>query len=288
MLSYLSSISKYPLLTRQQEIELARKVQKGDLEARDLMVISNLRLVVNIARNYQGRGLPLLDLIEEGNLGLIHAVYKFDPEKGFRFSTYATWWIREGIEQALIAKTRLVKLPVHVWRDVRALICARRKLEQQYAEQMVNVQMLSQATDKTPDYVHWLLESLEGNNYISEFTGRNGEERPISLFDCIADESVATPSDFIGRLEVIGLVREWFDSLTVQQQKIIEYRFGLNDTDLKTFHDISAELGLSRQRIRQIMLGCLAVLRRRLKARGLYVDPKKAEQEPKKAEQSPA
>ena len=262
---YLSQVGFRPLLTAAQEVEYGRLVQKGDMEARCLMIESNLRLVVKIARRYSNRGLPLLDLIEEGNLGLIHAVGKFDPERGFRFSTYATWWIRQTIERALMNQTRTIRLPIHVIKEINVYLRVSRRM--------------SQKLDREPSSEEIAAELERPHEDVERMLGLNERitsvDRPMSsdtdrvLLDAIPDEVTLEPSAQLHSNELQAVVASWLVQLTDKQRAVVTRRYGLDGKDRATLEDVGAQIGVTRERVRQIQMDALRRLRKILEAEGL-------------------
>ena len=268
LLSYISSVRRYPLLTQEDEVRLGRLVQQGDVKARNNMITSNLRLVIRIARDYKTRGVPMLDLIEEGNLGLIHAVNKFDPERGFRFSTYATWWIRQGIEQAIMNQARLVRLPFHVIKDLNQVLKVRKQLQEQDPRKVVTVKEIADALNIEEDKVIAMLMVAEGVS-ISDFNVKNKDnEKNVSLLDLIADERSIPFDEQLGSSELAKAIGQWMDSLNERQKIIVIHRFGINDNDIKTLEEIGEMLHLTRERVRQLQKNVLVSLKRFLKNYG--------------------
>jgi len=261
---YLSQVGFRPLLTAQQEVELGRRVQKGDPEARKLMIESNLRLVVKIARRYTNRGLPLLDLIEEGNLGLIHAVEKFDPERGFRFSTYATWWIRQTIERGLMNQTRTIRLPIHVIKEINVFLRAARKLSQDL-DRDATPEDVAALLDRPLDEVERMLGLTDRPASVDRPVGPDGDR---SLLDSIPDEVSRDPAQQLQEQHVIDVVKRWIGQLSDKQREVVIRRYGLNGHERATLEEVGAEIGVTRERVRQIQMDALKRLRRILEAEG--------------------
>lgn len=260
--NYFSSIRRYPLLSSDEELDIGRKAREGDKSAIDLMITSNLRLVVKIAKNYRARGVPLLDLIEEGNLGLIHAVQKFDPERGFRFSTYATWWIRQSIEQAIMCQSRLVRLPVHVIKEINIVLKAKRQLQEVDIQKQVTIQEISDLTGKDPETIRNLLSLLEGTSPLDVSVRGSDDDKEVSLLDVVPDTKLPSPFEHVDKREVVEIVRAWFNELPEKQQMVVLYRFGLNDEDVLTLEEVGKKIGLTRERVRQIQSEVLKSLRK--------------------------
>lgn len=268
LVSYISSVRRYPLLTQEDEVRLGRLVKQGDVKARNSMITSNLRLVIKVARDYRTRGVPMLDLIEEGNLGLIHAVNKFDPERGFRFSTYATWWIRQGIEHAVMNQSRLVRLPFHVIKDLNQVLKVKKQLLEKAHGQAVAVKDIAKELDIDEDKVRSMLVVAEGIS-ISDLNVKNKDsEKNVSLLDMLADEKTPTLEEQFGNTEIEKLLRSWIDSLNERQKIIVIHRFGINDNDIKTLEEIGEMLHLTRERVRQLQKTVLISLKKFLKNYG--------------------
>ena len=268
LVSYISSVRRYPLLTQEDEVRLGRLVKQGDVKARNSMITSNLRLVIKVARDYRTRGVPMLDLIEEGNLGLIHAVNKFDPERGFRFSTYATWWIRQGIEHAVMNQSRLVRLPFHVIKDLNQVLKVKKQLQEKAHGQVVAVKDIAKELDIDEDKVRSMLVVAEGIS-ISDLNVKNKDsEKSVSLLDMLADEKTPTLEEQFGNTEIEKLLRSWIDSLNERQKIIVIHRFGINDNDIKTLEEIGEMLHLTRERVRQLQKTVLISLKKFLKNYG--------------------
>jgi RNA polymerase nonessential primary-like sigma factor len=265
---YLKEIGFSPLLTAEEEVFFARKAQKGDGKARKRMIESNLRLVVKIARRYMNRGLTLLDLIEEGNLGLIRAVEKFDPERGFRFSTYATWWIRQTIERGIMNQTRTIRLPVHVLKEINIYQRAARYLAQKLDH------------EPTPEEVANLLdkpvEDVKGmlglNEKVASVDAPLDDDPDRSLLDAIADERTPDPEKVLQRDDLQQLIQQWLDELNDKQREVVERRFGLNHREISTLEEVGADIGVTRERVRQIQVEALKRLRVILEKAGYSVD----------------
>jgi RNA polymerase nonessential primary-like sigma factor len=252
---YLKEIGRSPLLTADEEITLARAGKNGCMKSRQRMIESNLRLVVRIASAYTFRGLPLLDLIEEGNLGLIHAVEKFDPERGCRFSTYSTWWIRQSVERAIMNQGRTVRLPIHVIRELTAHLRAFRNLEQQL-NRKPTVDELAAALDVPAEAV---LTNFQLNEPTSSADEMMNSGR--SVLDAIAADDGASPESHYIEEAAEQLLRHWLEQLTPQQRMVVEYRFGLSGHGRKTLEETGQLMGVTRERVRQVQMAALARLR---------------------------
>ena len=254
---YLKDIQKTNLLTAEEERALARRIDDGDMAARDHMIESNLRLVVKIAKRYMNRGLPFLDLIEEGNLGLIKAVERFKLSKECRFSTYATWWIRQSIERALVNQSRTIRLPVHVSDDINKLIKISRELIRVYNREP-QVAEVAEAMGVEPAYVRRLMVLLKKTYSIEHPMGENSD---YSLIDTIEDSTVVNPLELAEWLNKYQLIADLLATLNDNEKEIIALRFGLNDRDPQTLDTIGRQFGVTRERIRQIEAKSLDKLR---------------------------
>ena len=269
---YLRNVRRTELFTAQQEFEFASKARAGDFEARQSMIEHNLRLVVSIAKAYLGRGVPLSDLIEEGNLGLMHAIDKFEPERGFRFSTYATWWIRQSVERALICQGRAVRLPVHVVRELQQILRARRTLENDaaFAETRpdgIRAEDIAAFLGRDPGAVAELLALAEAPRSLDATNERLSDNQ--SLGDSLVDEVTPDPSGVTQAHEVGQLLDDWIGTLSKREKEILEGRYGLHDREPETLEILSQRLGMTRERVRQIQSDVLAKLKRYLLHRGI-------------------
>ena len=265
---YLREIGAANLLTAEEEISLARRIREGDEEARARMIESNLRLVVKIARRYLNLGLALLDLIEEGNLGLIRAVEKFDPDKGFRFSTYATWWIRQTIESALMNQTRTIRLPIHVVKEINVYLRAARRLSQQLDHEP-SAEEIAALLDKPLQDVERMLGFNERVTSVDLPQGREGD-RP--RLDSIADEHNIEPTEVLQAEDVREHLESWLEKLSDKQREVVVRRFGLQGYDNSTLEQVARELGVTRERVRQIQIDALRRLRVILEQQGFSVE----------------
>lgn len=266
---YLSEIGFSPLLTADEEKELGKLVQEGDEKARKRMIESNLRLVVKISRHYLNRGLSLLDLIEEGNLGLIHAVGKFDPDRGFRFSTYATWWIRQNIERALMNQTRTIRLPIHVVKELNVYLRAARKLTQKLDHEPT-ADDIAEWLDKPVEDVEKMLRLDQKTT--SADTPISSESGGRTLLDLVADHHVSDPAALNQTKNLELSLNSWLDELPEKEREVIERRFGLRGYTPDTLENVGNEIGLTRERVRQIQVGALKRLRSILESEGLSQD----------------
>jgi RNA polymerase nonessential primary-like sigma factor len=265
---YLKEIGFSPLLSAEEEVFFARKAQKGDDKARKRMIESNLRLVVKIARRYMNRGLSLLDLIEEGNLGLIRAVEKFDPERGFRFSTYATWWIRQTIERGIMNQTRTIRLPVHVLKEINIYQRAARYLAQKLDHEP-SPEEVANLLDKPVEDVKGMLGL---NERVASVDAPLDDDPDRSLLDAIADERTPDPEKVLQRDDLQALIQQWLNELNDKQREVVERRFGLNHREIATLEEVGADIGVTRERVRQIQVEALKRLRVILEKAGYSVD----------------
>ena len=262
---YLREIEFSPLLTPEEEIHYGRLARDGDAFGRKKMITCNLRLVVKIARRYMGRGLPLPDLIEEGNLGLIHAVEKFDPERGFRFSTYATWLIRQNIERALMNQTRTIRLPIHVNKELNAYLRKVRDMTQKLGYEP-SLQEVAVAMDKPIESLRKLLDFNERITSLDIPVGKDGDS---PLVDFVSSEESQEPGGKLEDEEISHSVDSWLSQLEFKQREVIVRRFGLHGYERATLEQVGEALGLTRERVRQIQMDALKRLRRILENKGL-------------------
>ena len=265
---YLNELGKRHLLSAADEKQLARCVKQGDFDARQRMIEHNLRLVVNVAKHYINRGLPLLDLIEEGNLGLIHALDKFDPERGFRFSTYATWWIRQNIERAIMNQSRTIRLPVHVIKELNVYLRALRFLEARSAKE-----------PKAEDVAHLLGKPvaevrrvLNLNERMASLDAPLDIDPMLSIGESIPDEGSLSPDEMLEQAEILEHMQEWLAQLNDKQRWVIERRYGLNGQEIVTLQELAEDMALTRERVRQIQLEALNCLRRIVRGKGISRD----------------
>lgn len=262
---YLNEIGYSPLLSAEEEVYFSRLALKGDEAARKRMIESNLRLVVKIARRYINRGLTLLDLIEEGNLGLIRAVEKFDPERGFRFSTYATWWIRQTIERAIMNQTRTIRLPIHVVKELNVYLRAARELTQKLDHEPT-AEEIAALVDKPVENVERLLGL---NERISSVDTPMGKDSDKSLLDTIPDQVSSDPETLLQNSNISGNLDKWLDALPDKHAEVLSRRFGLRGYEMSTLEEVGREIGLTRERVRQIQVEALRKLRDIVEKNGL-------------------
>ena len=262
---YLNEIGFSPLLTPQEEVHFARLAQKGDPAGRKRMIESNLRLVVKIARRYINRGLSLLDLIEEGNLGLIRAVEKFDPERGFRFSTYATWWIRQTIERAIMNQTRTIRLPIHVVKELNVYLRAARELTQKLDHEP-SAEEIANLLEKPVGEVKRMLGL---NERVSSVDVSLGPDSDKTLLDTLSDDRPTDPCELLQDDDLSQSIDQWLTELTEKQREVVIRRFGLRGHESSTLEEVGREIGLTRERVRQIQVEALKRLREIMEKNGL-------------------
>lgn len=267
-LIYLKEIGRNALLTAEEELRLARLNRQGDFAARQRMIECNLRLVVNIAKHYVNRGMALLDLIEEGNLGLIHALEKYDPERGFRFSTYATWWIRQNIERSIMNQSRNIRLPVHIVKEVNLTLRALRHLET-LNEKEPTIEDVAHLLDRRADDVRYILGL---NERIASLDAPLDIDPALTIGESIPDTEGLLPENLLQNAEVHARVMAWMEELSDKQRWIIARRFGLHGQDVQTLEQLSEDLSITRERVRQIQQEALKVLRRLLKRDGVSLE----------------
>lgn len=265
---YLNEIGQNALLTPDEERRLSRLMKQGDFESRQRMIECNLRLVVNIAKHYVNRGMALLDLIEEGNLGLIHALEKFDPERGFRFSTYATWWIRQNIERAIMNQSRTIRLPVHIIKELNIYLRAQRHLES-HGTPDATVEDIAHLVDCEVEEVRYIMGL---NERTASLDAPLDIDPNLSIGEAIPDEQGALPETVLQRAEVEKYVHEWLNQLTAKQRSVIERRFGINGHDISTLEQVAEAHGITRERVRQIQMEALQSLRKILRRNGVSRD----------------
>jgi RNA polymerase nonessential primary-like sigma factor len=265
---YLNEIGFSPLLSAQEEVKFAREALAGNEASRERMIVSNLRLVVKIARRYNNRGLALLDLVEEGNLGLIRAVEKFDPERGFRFSTYATWWIRQTIERALMNQTRTIRLPIHIVKELNLYLRTARKLSQELDHEPTP-EDIAQVTGEPVASVRRMLKLNERISSVNTPIGGDGDK---ALLDLIADENECGPENQLQSDNMHNSIVHWLDILNAKQKEVLARRFGLLGYESATLEEVGVEIGLTRERVRQIQVEALKRLKEVLKHEGLSIE----------------
>lgn len=265
---YLTQIGRTPLLSPEEEIEYGRLSRNGCIKAKNRMIESNLRLVVKIARRYLNRGLALADLIEEGNLGLIRAVEKFDPERGFRFSTYGTWWIKQTIERAIMNQTRAIRLPIHVVKELNIYLRTGRELQHVFHNE-VGAKEISERLNKSSKEVE---EILILNEKTTSLDSVINTETDRTLVDNIADDAKDDPSEIISFLNINEEIDSWLSGLTDKQCEVICRRFGLRGYDHGTLEEVGEQVGLTRERVRQIQVEALSHLKYVARHKGLAKD----------------
>jgi RNA polymerase nonessential primary-like sigma factor len=272
---YLRDVRRTTLFTPQEEFDTATRARAGDFPARQSMIEHNLRLVVSIAKVYLGRGVPLSDLIEEGNLGLMHAIDKFEPERGFRFSTYATWWIRQAVERAVMNQGRVIRLPVHVVRELQQVLRARRTLENDPSfaarsggdADAVRVEDIAALLGRDAHDVSQLLAMAETPKSLDAVVERADDEH--TLGDFMVDDLALDPTGVTQNHEVERLLESWIETLTSREKEVLEGRFGLHHRDPETLEVLSDRLGLTRERVRQIQNEALTKLKRQMARSGV-------------------
>ena len=267
---YLREIGKIPLLSIEEENELAKKAMEGNQRAKDKMAEANMRLVVSIAKRYSGRGLELLDLIQEGNTGLLRAVDKFDPSKGFKFSTYATWWIRQAITRAIADQARTIRIPVHMVETINKLMRTQRRLTQELNREPTNKE-LAKEMDMDVEKIEYIQKIKQDITSLDAGVGRDGEEGEEStLGDFIEDEDTASPEESATVQLLKEQVREILSTLSDRERKILEMRFGLNGTKSHTLEEVGLEFAVTRERIRQIEAKALMKLKKHKDSKKLH------------------
>ena len=264
---YLREIGKIPLLNAEEELALANRVVAGEKEAKDQMAEANMRLVVSIAKRYVGRGLDLLDLIQEGNTGLLRAVEKFDPDKGFKFSTYATWWIRQAITRAIADQARTIRIPVHMVETINKLLRTQRRLTQELNREPTNTEIAKEMEIDEAKVEH--IMKIKQDISSLDASIRDDEEESV-LSDFIEDEDTITPEESATGSLLKEQVKDMLGALTEREQKIIKLRFGLEDGKQHTLEEVGQEFSVTRERIRQIEAKALAKLRKHKDARKLH------------------
>ena len=266
---YLREIGKIPLLTPEEEADLAQRIVKGDKKAKDKMVESNMRLVVSIAKRYGGRGLDFLDLIQEGNTGLLRAVEKFDPDKGFKFSTYATWWIRQAITRAIADQARTIRIPVHMVETINKVLRMTRKLTTELNREPSNEE-IAKALDMEPDKVDYVMKIKQDIASLDASVGRDGDDEDSVLGDFVEDEDMASPEDSAANQILKEQLAEIIATLSEREQKIIRLRFGIGGGRPHTLEEVGNEFAVTRERIRQIEAKALSKLRKNKDTKKLH------------------
>ncbi len=268
---YLNDVGQHALLSPEEELRLARRVREGDFAARQTMIERNLRLVVSIARHYTHRGVALPDLIEEGNLGLIHALTKFDPERGFRFTTYATWWIRQAVERAILNQARTIRVPAHVVRELNVVLRAQRHLETHMPVdgRETTLEDVAHLLDKPVADIERLLRLQE---HVLSLDAPLDRESGATLADGLADDEARAPELMLHVAEIESAVGGWLAELNARQRTVIERRYGLNGYEVATLDLLAQEMGVTRERVRQIQGEALEKLRAKLARRGYTRD----------------
>lgn len=266
---YLREIGKIPLLNAEEELALAQKVVAGDKRAKDKMAEANMRLVVSIAKRYSGRGLDFLDLIQEGNTGLLRAVEKFDPDKGFKFSTYATWWIRQAITRAIADQARTIRIPVHMVETINKLLRTQRRMTQELNREPT-IEELAKELEMEPEKVEYVMKIKQDITSLDAGVGRDGDEEDSVLRDFIEDEDSATPEESAASQLLKEQVQSILSTLSDREQKIIKMRFGLENGKSHTLEEVGQEFAVTRERIRQIEAKALAKLRKHKDSKKLH------------------
>ena len=266
---YLREIGKIPLLTPEEEADLADRIVKGDRKAKNKMVESNMRLVVSIAKRYGGRGLDFLDLIQEGNTGLLRAVEKFDPAKGFKFSTYATWWVRQAITRAIADQARTIRIPVHMVETINKVLRTTRKLTAELNREPTNEE-IAKELDMEPDKVDYVMRIKQDIASLDASVGRDGDDEDSVLGDFVEDEERDSPEDSAANQILKEQLSEIIATLTDREQKIIRLRFGIGGGRPHTLEEVGSEFDVTRERIRQIEAKALAKLRKNKDTKKLH------------------
>lgn len=266
---HLREIGKIPLLNAEEELALAKRVVEGDKKAKDKMAEANMRLVVSIAKRYSGRGLDFLDLIQEGHTGLLRAVEKFDPDKGFKFSTYATWWIRQAITRAIADQARTIRIPVHMVETINKLLRTQRRMTQELNREP-SIEELAKELEMEPEKVEYVIKIKQDISSLDAGVGRDGDDEDSVLGDFIEDEESTTPEESAANQLLKEQVQGVLSTLSEREQKIIRMRFGLDNGKSHTLEEVGQEFAVTRERIRQIEAKALAKLRKHKDARKLY------------------
>lgn len=266
---YLREIGKIPLLKPDEELALAKKVVAGDKRAKDKMAEANMRLVVSIAKRYSGRGLDFLDLIQEGNTGLLRAVEKFDPDKGFKFSTYATWWIRQAITRAIADQARVIRIPVHMVETINKLLRTQRRMTQELNREP-SIEELAKELEMEPEKVEYVIKIKQDIHSLDAGVGRDGEDEDSVLGDFVEDEDMVSPIDSAADQLLKEQVQSILGTLSEREQKILKMRFGLDDGKSHTLEEVGQEFSVTRERIRQIEAKALTKLRKHKDVKKLH------------------
>ena len=266
---YLREIGKIPLLSQEEELELTKKAAKGNKKAKDKMVEANMRLVVSIAKRYSGRGLDFLDLIQEGNTGLLRAVEKFDPDKGFKFSTYATWWIRQAITRAIADQARTIRIPVHMVETINKVLRATRKLTQELNREPTTLEVAKEM-DMEPEKVEYVMKIKQDIASLDQSVGRDGDDEDSVLGDFVEDEERISPEDSAANQILKEQLATIIGTLSEREQKIIKLRFGIGGGRPHTLEEVGAEFSVTRERIRQIEAKALSKLRKHKDTKKLH------------------
>ena len=266
---YLREIGKIPLLSNEEEVDLAYRIVKGEKKAKDKMVEANMRLVVSIAKRYSGRGLDFLDLIQEGNTGLLRAVEKFDPDKGFKFSTYATWWIRQAITRAIADQARTIRIPVHMVETINKVLRATRKLTNELNREP-SVEEIAKEMGMEPEKVDYVMKIKQDIASLDATVGRDGDDEDSVLGDFIEDEGRVSPEDAAAAQMLKEQIAEILSSLSEREQKVVKLRFGIGGGRPHTLEEVGAEFSVTRERIRQIEAKALSKLRKHKDTKKLH------------------
>lgn len=266
---HLREIGKIPLLNSEEELALAKRVQAGEKRAKDKMAEANMRLVVSIAKRYSGRGLDFLDLIQEGHTGLLRAVEKFDPDKGFKFSTYATWWIRQAITRAIADQARTIRIPVHMVETINKLLRTQRRMTQELNREP-SIEELAKELEMEPEKVEYVMKIKQDISSLDAGVGRDDGEEDTTLGEFIEDEDTVTPEESASNQLLKEQVQGVLSTLSDREQKIIKMRFGLDNGKSHTLEEVGQEFAVTRERIRQIEAKALAKLRKHKDAKKLY------------------
>ncbi|MDO4870583.1 MAG: RNA polymerase sigma factor RpoD [Candidatus Saccharibacteria bacterium] len=266
---YLHEIGQIPLLSQEEELKLAYKILEGSQKAKDEMVQANMRLVVSIAKRYSGRGLDFLDLIQEGNTGLLRAVDKFDPDKGFKFSTYATWWIRQAITRAIADQARTIRIPVHMVETINKLLRTQRRLTQTLNREP-NIEELAKEMDMDVEKIEHIMKIKQDISSLDASVGRDGDDEDSVLGDFVSDDDNDSPEDVAATQLLKEQISDILDTLSDRERKIIQMRFGLGSGKSRTLEEVGQEFDVTRERIRQIEAKALAKLRKHKDAKKLH------------------